>query len=214
MFLGFPILLLILVVGIGLMLLQRDRAKRGRLVKRVGVVVMAFATFIFAAFVVGESFQDPGGWKAAALVATWAVPLVLLGALAWFRPDTATRVLAALVVVVIGVSVWFAVSPAGWRSFENGNGPVRAIGVFALAAAIAFLGLKRARAAGVMLLLLGIVPVAVSSLGSNLGFVSLVMASAAPVITGALYLWSSALTDRSEPTAIANGPPGGLPKAA
>jgi hypothetical protein len=51
---------------------------------------------------------------------------------------------------------------------------------------MAVLGLKRTAAAGVLLLAAGIIPAAVSSLGSFLGFASLSIVSAAPVITGIL----------------------------
>jgi hypothetical protein len=107
--------------------------------------------------------------------------------------------------------VWFAVDPAGWRSFEDRHGPVRAIATFVLAAAVAVLGLRRTAAAGWMLLVLGVVPVAVSSLGHH-GQVSLAVMSA-PVLTGALYLWSAAITGRAAPVTHPAGPPA-RPRAA
>jgi hypothetical protein len=115
---------------------------------------------------------------------------------------------------VIGMSIWFAVSPEGWRSFEDRNGPIRTIAVFALAAAVAVLGLKRTAVAGVMLLVLSIVPIAVSSLGSNLGFTSLVVASSPAFVTGILYLLSAFVAGRSAPPRRAEAGPEGQPKAA
>jgi len=152
---------------------------------------------------VGDTFADPGGWKAARLVAAWAVPWAGLAALSWLRPGWAIYVFAVLTAVVIGVSIWFALNPQGWRSFEDRHGPIRAVITFVLVAAIALLGLKRTAAAGVLLLALGLVPVAVSSLGSFLGFASLSIVSAAPVITGVLYLVSAHLAR----TATASGEP-------
>jgi hypothetical protein len=90
---------------------------------------------------------------------------------------------------VIGVSVWFALNPQAWRAFEDRHGPIRAIVAFVLVAAIAVLGLKRTAVAGVLLLVVGVVPLAVSSLGSLLGFASLSVVSAAPAIAG-FSTWS------------------------
>ena len=183
---------------------QPDPVKRALLLRRVGFTWMALFTLLFGAFIVGDTFSDPGGWKAAGLVAAWAVPLAGLAALAWYRPGWAIYVFAVLTAALIGVSIWFAVDPAGWRSFENQHGPIRAVITFILVAPIALLGLKRTAAAGVLLLAAGIVPVAVSSLGSLLGFASLSMVSSAPVITGILYLVSARIAGRQAPPAQAD----------
>ena len=100
---------------------------------------------------------------------------------------------------MIGVSIWFAVDPQGWRSFENLHGPIRAVITFVPVAPIALLGLKRTAAAGVLLLVVGVVPLAVSSLGSLLGFASLSVVSSAPVIRGILYLVSARIAGRPAP---------------
>jgi hypothetical protein len=193
---------------------QPDTAGRARFARRAGFTVMALASLFFGLFVAGETFADPGGWVAAGLVAAWAVPLAGLAALAWFRPGLAVRVFAVLTAALIGVSIWFAVNPHGWRSFENGHGPIRTVITFALAAAIAVLGLKRTAAAGALLLVAGIVPAAVSGLGGLPGFTSLAAASSAPVITGVLYLLSARVTSRPVPGAHAGTEAGQRPKAA
>jgi hypothetical protein len=97
---------------------------------------------------------------------------------------------------VIGASIWFAVNAHGWRSFEDKHGPIRTVITFVLVAAIAMLGPKRPAAAGVLLLAAGIIPVAVSSLGSFLGFASLTIVSDAPVIAGVLYLAAAHVAGR------------------
>ena len=97
------------------------------------------------------------------------------------------------------ISIWFAVNPQGWRSFENLHGPIRAVITFVLVAPIALLGLKRTAAARVLLLVVGIVPLAVSSLGSLLGFASLSVVSSAPVITGIFYLVSARIAAGQRP---------------
>jgi hypothetical protein len=197
---GFPVVVVIVILAVVLLVRQPDPLKRARVLKRAGFGVTAFFTAFFGLFVVGETFTDPGGWRALGLVAAWAAPLAVLVALALYRPDWATRLLAVLTAAVVGVSIWFAVSPEAWRAFEDRNGPIRAIISFVLAAAVALLGLKRTGVAGLMLLVLGVVPV-VSSLGSHLGSASLTVVSSAPFITGVLYLWSAALAGRSAPPA-------------
>ena len=158
-----------------------------RSLKWVGFTVVALSTLIAGAFIVGETFTDPGGWKAAGLVAAWAVPLAVLAALAWYRPGLAVPVFAVLTAAVIGMSFWFAVSP-------RGKGPTDAILTFALAGPIAVLGLKRAGVAGVLLLIVGTVPFAVSSLvRGHGGFGSLAAVSVAPIVSGILYLLSASI---------------------
>jgi hypothetical protein len=180
-----------------------------RFLKWAGFAVMALSTLIAGAFIVGETLSDPGGWKAVGLVAAWAFPLAVLAALAWYRQDWAVPVFAVLTAAVIGMSIWFAVSP-------RGRGPTDAILTFALAAAIAVLGLKRTGVAGLLLLIVGIVPVAVSSLvRGHGGFGSLAAVSFAPIVTGILYLLSaSSKGSRPAPSAHTDTEPGELPKAA
>ena len=194
---------------------QPDPLKRAIMLRRAGFGLMALSTFFFGAFIIGDTFTDPGGWKAAGLVAVWAVPLAGLTALSWFRPGWAIYVFAVLTAAVIGVSIWFALDPQAWRSFEDQHGPIRAVITFILAAAMALLGLKRTAVAGILLLAVGLIPVAVSSLGSFLGFASLSIVSAAPVVTGILYLVSAQLAGRrSAPPASTSTGSSEQPKAA
>jgi len=214
------VVLSVLVVAIAIALMtvavvrQPDPVKRAVVLRRAGFGLMALSTVFFGAFIIGDTFTGPGGWKAAGLVAAWAVPLAGLTALSWLRPGWAVYVFAVLTAAVIGVSIWFALNPHGWRAFEDWHGPIRAVFTFVLVAAIAVLGLRRTAAAGVLLLAVGLVPVAVSSLGSFLGFASLSMVSAAPVITGVLYLVSAHLAGRPAPPAGMGTGPAEQPKAA
>jgi len=213
-------MLSVLVVAIAIALLivavvrRPDPTKWAAGLRRAGFGLVALSAFFFGAFLIGDAFVDPGGWKAAGLVAVWAVPLAGLAALSWLRPGWAIYVFAVLTAAVIGVSIWFALNPEGWRSFEDRHGPIRAVITFVLVTAVALLGLKRTAAAGVLLLAVGIIPVAVSSLGSFLGFASLSIVSAAPVITGVLYLVSAHLAGRPAPPAGMGTGPAELPKAA
>ena len=196
---GFPIIVVIVIMVATCLARLPDPQKRARILKRTGFGVMAFITAFFGLFIVGETFTDPGGWQALGLVAAWAVPLTALAAAAWWRPGWAIRLFTVLIGVVIGVSVWYALNPEGWQGFEGRHGPIRTIIGFVLAAAVAVLGLQRTAVAGLLLLVLGVVPVIVSSLGGQLGFASLAVVSAAPLIAGVLYVWSAALAGRSPP---------------
>lgn len=190
---------------------HHDAVDRSRVLRRVGFGVMAFFSVFLGLFIVGETLADPGGWKGAGLVALWLVPVAALATLAWMRPGLVVWLLAALVAAAISLSVWFAVQPQAWRSFEDAHGPVRTIVTFALATVLGLYGLKRTRAAGVMLLVLGVVPILLATRGP--GAASLALASSAPVITGLLYLWSAAL-GRGEPSPAAGVTPSDQPLAA
>lgn len=125
---------IVIAVAIAAVVRQPDPVKRAILLRRSGFGLMALSTVVFGAFIIGEAFADPGGWKAAGLLAAWAVPLAGLAALSWFRPGRAIYVLAVLRAALIGVSIWSALSPNAWRSSEDRNGPVRAVITFVLAA--------------------------------------------------------------------------------
>jgi len=62
---------------------------------------------------------------------------------------------------------------------------------------VCVLGLKRTVIAGWLLVALGVLPIAASSLGSVAGTVSLSIVSVIPLITGILYLVSARLCRRS-----------------
>ena len=198
MILGFPIFVVIAVTSVVLLLRQRDPARRGTILKRAGFTVAAVFTFFFGAFVVGETFDDPGGWEALGLVAAWAVPLVALALVAWFRPNVAVWVFAILTAALIGVAILFALNQDGWHAFEDRNGPIRGVAAFTVSAGAALMGLKRTREAGVTLVVLCLVPVVIASIGGTAGVVSLAVMSSPALITGVLYLLSAASTAADE----------------
>lgn len=159
--------------------------------------IMALTSVFFGAFLVGETLSDPGGWTAVLLITAWAVPLVALCALAWWRPRVAQRVLGVLTGVLIAASVWFTIAPSAWRSVENQHGPVRAVAVWVVAAPVAVLGLKLGRAAGVLLLLAGGIPLVLSGLGGGHGgFGSLGAAVTPALVSGLLYLLAASVDPR------------------
>lgn len=122
------------------------------LARALRIVAMASVSLfgaIAALFIAGETLTDPGGWKAVALTAAWAVPLAALGVMALARPAPSSRVLPlVLAVVAAGVlvdSVAHLVDRDVW-------GPVGSVSMFAVLIPCGLLGLHRAGEAGTLLL--------------------------------------------------------------
>ena len=170
---------------------QPDPVKRAVLLRRAGFGLMALSTLFFGAFVIGDTFADPRrleGSRAGGSVgspAGWPVGAVVV------PPRLGGLRLRCLVGGSDRCERLVRPEPASVAVLRGPARPIRAVLTFVLVAAIAVFGLKRTPAARVLLLAVGLIPVAVSSLGSSLGFASLWAVSAAPVIAGVLYLVSA-----------------------
>lgn len=170
---------------------EPERALKGA----ASLLALVYALF-FGTFAVGEVFADPGGWTAVAGTAAWLAPLAGLSVLAWRRPDWAVAPLGVLLLALVGVYAWSVFAPQAWATFEDANGPVRALVAFALALPLAVLGRTRPRVAGVMLLALAVLPVLFVVVGVARGLgahgwpIALVTAPAA--VVGVLYLAADA----------------------
>lgn len=193
--LHFVLAAVIVIAVVFLAIRDRDVETRASILKGTGFGLMALSTLLFGGFVVADAVHDPGGWEAVGMIAAWAVPMAVLAALSWIWPDRAVWVMGALVVAMIGLAIWFAVDVDGWAAFEDRNGPVRDIALFVVAAGAAVLGLRRTASAGVLLLVLGVVPTAIASLGS-LEEIGPAIVFSTPVIAGILYLLSANLSER------------------
>jgi hypothetical protein len=193
---GASLVVIALVISF-VFLRQRDHRLQARAIKRLGFGVSAVFSVLAGLFIAGEAFEEPGGIGAVSLVFAWLIPLVGLAGLAWFRPRLATPIMIGLSGAVVLASLWFAVDPDAWRVIEDQYGPVRAVAVFVLSAAAGVLGLKRTVIAGWLMVSLGVLPIAASSLGGFAGAVSLSAVSIIPLITGTLYLVSARLGRRS-----------------
>lgn len=201
---GFVPLLVLVVVGIVYFQRNRDALNRAKFLRRCGFGLMAFGTVFFVAFAAGEAVSDPGGLAAVGLISAWFVPLAGLITFAWFAPRSALPVFAGLTVLALSAAALAAAQSDSWRRFEDDHGPVRTIAVFVLSAALAVYGLHRTREAGWLLVTLGVVPLALSSLGSHLALGSLTVAVTPALITGVLYLIAARL--EHGPTSVAHLP--------
>lgn len=126
---------------------RRDAAARGRALRRVGFAVSAGSSVLAGVFAAGEALDVPGGAAGAALVATWLAPAALLIALAVWAPSWSRWFFALLTAGVLVSVAWSAVSVPAAQLMDR-VGPVGAISVFVLAAALGVLGLRRTRLAG------------------------------------------------------------------
>jgi len=194
--LAFAAVVLAAVAGV-VLVREKDPQRRARGLVKMGAVVLTVFTVAAVAFIGGYALDQPGGMTGLMMTLSWFAPMVVLAALAWFRPAGASPLLAALAVLLVAVCVWFALDPATARSLQDSNGPVVAIGVVALAFPAAVLGLKRSGPAGWLLFGIGTLPLLITVLGRSGPAASLAAASAVPLITGITYLVAARLARRA-----------------
>lgn len=166
-------------------------------------------------FVAGYAFTDLGTATAVAVTAAWVVPMVALSVLALRRPETALRVLAWLTGIVSVTTVLDSV----FRIVPRDDwGPVMAVVVLALGVSLAFLGLHRTRAAGLLLVVLAGAQLAGTVLGLVLadgwgdgpGGRGMLSTSSGVVVlpillTGVLFLMAASLAKEPRPRASRGG---------
>ena len=119
-----------------------------KILKYVAFTLVALFALVGGAFVLGETFTDPGGWTAVWVSALWVVPVVAMSVFALLRPEAAAPV---YVVVTAVVALFTLVDSLVGIIPRDDWGPVAAIVVFALGVALAFLGLHRALLAGTLM---------------------------------------------------------------
>lgn len=125
-----------------------------KVLRYTAFTMMALFGLVGGMFVAGYAFDDPGGWTAVGLTALWLVPLLGLSAFALLRPEPAGPVF----VVVTAVVLLFTLADSAFGIVPRDDvGPVAAVTVFALGVALAFLGLHRARLAGLLMVVAALV---------------------------------------------------------
>lgn len=123
----------------------------GSVLRYVAFGWMMLVGLVGGAFVVGETVDDPGGWAAAILVASWLVPFAALAWLALAEPELARPVFVGGTALVGA----FTVADAAFGIVPRDVGPVAAIAVLVLAVALAVLGLRHTALTAMLLLALG-----------------------------------------------------------
>ena len=122
-------------------------------IKYLAVVLMTLFALVGGLFAAGYAVQDLSGGTAALLIASYAVPAVVLSLLALLRPSSTGPVLVALTVLILLVNDVDALARLIPRDTW---GPVGVIAALMLAAAIGFLGIHRPTLAGWLLIALAV----------------------------------------------------------
>lgn len=186
---------LLVIAAVAWVVLERrhGRVEAWRFLRTIAMSLAVLFAVFAGLFIAGETFEDPGGAVAVALVASWLVPMAGLAALAWWAPRVATVVLAVAVLAVVVVGLWYALATDAWRSFEDDTGPVRAIAVFALCLPLALLAWRRPLLGGVLLVGLAVVPgvLALASAGGGGAGGATVAATSPASVIGLLFVASS-----------------------
>ncbi len=128
-----------------------------KVLRNTGFVLIVLFGVVGALMVAGYAFQDLSLWAAIGSTAAWLVPMVVLSVVAMRSERVAPPTFVVLTVVVGALTI--LASSFGWVG-RDGRGPVAAIGIFALAVALGFLGLRRTALAGVLLVVLGLAQLA------------------------------------------------------
>lgn len=133
-----------------------------RLLTNLAFAVMVLFGVIGGLFVAGYAFEDLSTWAAIGGTAAWLVPTVVL-CLLTFSPHPAVP---TVFVVLSGLVATFTILDATIHLVDRDLlGPVAAIGVFALAVSLAFLGRRRMSLTGLLLVGLGVIQLIATSIG-------------------------------------------------
>lgn len=129
--------------------------------KYTAFTLMVLFGLLGGLFTAGYAFEDPGGWGAVLMTVGWVLPMLALIVYALVRKEAAGPVFVA-VTAIVGL---FTVLDSLLEVIPRDDwGPVLAVGVFSLGVALAFLGLYRARMAGVLMVALAFVQLAATAL--------------------------------------------------
>ncbi len=178
-----------------------------KVLKYIAFTLMVLVGLVGGLFVAGYAFEDLDTWTAIGSTAAWLVPTVVLCLLAL----TSSSAVPTVFVVLTGlVSAFTLLDSAVGLVDRDSLGPVAAIAVFALAVSLAFLGLRQSSLAGLLLVVLGVVQLAATSLvfvqewqgGGGPGVGHLLTTSSGVIVlpmlfVGALFLVAGGLAHQS-----------------
>src|SRR5450830_1732461 len=124
------------------------------MVRAAFVLMMIYGAFAIV-WVVGELLTDPGGPAGISISLSVVAAAVVINLLAVRLP----RLAPPLMGVAVALLLVFAVVEAMVSVVPRGPGPVVAIAALVIAVPLAFLGLRRARLGGWLLVVAGMAPV-------------------------------------------------------
>lgn len=165
--------------------------RTAKVLRYVAFTLMALFGLGGAMAVAGGTFVDPGGWAAVAVTAAWVLPFIALCVFALRRPAAAGPVLVGATALV---GVLTLTDSAVGTDVNRDTAFYAAFAVFAIGVSLAFLGLHRAKLAGLLMVVAGL-----AQLAANWGHLDLVPGLVAlPIlVVGLLFLLAGALGHES-----------------
>lgn len=143
-------------------------------------------------FIIGESFDDPGGRQAIWMMISWLIPLVIGVIVAVRNPPIATFVFIGLTAGIVVSAISQLIAKTQWRSWESENGPILAIATLVVCISLAVWARKNPMLAGSLMLVCGFTPLLTEviemgrlHLGGSTGAMS-----APTIVAGALMVLS------------------------
>lgn len=142
---------------------HKDDIKRAMFSAKLALWMMLGFALLGGLFIAGYALEDPGGTEGAILVASWAVPMVLLSVIAWQKPNIVKPILLIFVALALAANIVTLVFPDQYWTFFNTEGPWLGVGSFAftvVATVYAYHADRKAdrKLAGISLLIVTLVP--------------------------------------------------------
>ena len=124
--------IVLLVLGINgiYFAVRKDNAKRAKFSAKFALWMMLGFAVLGGLFIAGYALEDPGGTEGALLVASWAVPLVVLSILAWKKPYLTKPLLINFAGAAVLANVLTLAFPDKYWTFFNTEGPWLGVGSF------------------------------------------------------------------------------------
>ena len=121
-------------------------------IRKITMAVMIGFGILGGLFAGGYAWEDEGFLRGSLMVASYAVPMIVVSWLAWRRSAAALPLIVVATLWVVATSLLDASDPMRWGPVWDRLGPVLAISGFAVSVVLAVYGYRqRARLAGALL---------------------------------------------------------------
>ena len=118
---------------------------------------------LIGTFIVGETFDAPGGWPAVWMSLIWVIPLVILLTVAYTNPRFARPlfILLAFAIAISGLTqiIW----AEEWREWKFAKGPVLGVATLVLCVSLAVWARHKSSIAGFLMLISAAIPLLAES---------------------------------------------------